>query len=104
MVVEAKKLRVGMNYCLFGNVISHLWLTHGRSHLQACGIAVGNLRDCIRKPAGLHMETCGIAYGSQLDCFCQLDSIRDVQKMIAPSLIDEAMYRGGRKSFLAISS
>ena len=77
--------------------------THERSHLQACGIAVGNLRDCSWKPAGLHMETCGIAYGSQLDCFCQLDCIRDVQKMIAPSLIDEAMYRGGRKSFLAIS-
>ena len=73
-------------------------------HMETCGIAYGNLPDCIWKPAGLHMETCGIAYGSQLDCFCQLDCIRDVQKMIAPSLIDEAMYRGGRKSFLAISS
>ena len=111
MVVEAKKLRVGMNYCLFGNVFSHLWLlTRGAIckpaglHMETCRIAYGNLRDCIWKPAGLHMETCGIAYGSQLDCFCQLDCIRDVQKMIAPSLIDEAMYRGGRKSFLAISS
>lgn len=111
MVVEAKKLRVGMNYCLFGNVFSHLWLlTRGPIcrlaglQLETCGIAVGNLRDCSWKPAGLHMEACGIAYGSQLDCFCQLDCIRDVQKMIAPSLIDEAMYRGGRKSFLAISS
>ena len=89
MVVEAKKLRVGMNYCLFGNVFSHLWLL---------------TRGAICRPAGLQLETCGIAYGSQLDCFCQLDCIRDVQKMIAPSLIDEAMYRGGRKSFLAISS
>ena len=111
MVVEAKKLRVGMNYCLFGNVFSHLWLlTRGAIckpaglHMETCGIAYGNLPDCIWKPAGLHMETCGIAYGSQLDYFCQLDCIRDVQKMIAPSLIDEAMYRGGRKSFLAISS
>ena len=68
MVVEAKKLRVGMNYCLFGNVISHLWLTHGRSHLQACGIAVGKLRDCSWKPAGLQLEACGIAYGNLRDC------------------------------------
>lgn len=64
MVVEAKKLRVGMNYCLFGNVISHLWLTHARSHLQSCRIAAGNLPDCIWKPVGLHMEASWIAFAS----------------------------------------
>lgn len=67
MVVEAKKLRVGMNYCLFGNVFSHLWLlTRGAIcrpaglQLETCGIAYGNLRDCIWTPAGLHMEACGL--------------------------------------------
>ena len=71
MVVEAKKLRVGMNYCLFGNVISQLWLlTRGAIcrpaglQLETCGIAVGNLRDCIWKPVGLHMEASWIVFVS----------------------------------------
>ena len=71
MVVEAKKLRVGMNYCLFGNVFSHLWLlTRGAIckpaglHMETCGIAYGNLRDCIWKPAGLHMAASWIAFAS----------------------------------------
>ena len=75
MVVEAKKLRVGMNYCLFGNVISHLWLLTREAicspaglQLETCGIAVGSQRDCIWKPAGLLLPAGLYSRCSKDDC------------------------------------
>ena len=101
MVVEAKKLRVGMNYCLFGNVFSHLWLlTRGAIckpaglHMETCRIAYGNLPDCIWKPAGLHMETCRIAYGNLRDCIWKPAGLHMAASWIAfASWIVFAMFK-----------